>query len=176
MGNNNTGLDKVQLEREWANAEARLKLSKEDRNKWAEMGYTIRPFVYFDKILVAWTVVKGEPQVKDIFTVTSLDASFQGGVWVKAKGKVSGHEALFTHTPQRLAPGLDIFAWVPYFNEMRFASQDWNNLSLPRHMRLSMCFKMEGNPLDIRLREGAHYLSELHVFRSEFPQYANTKF
>lgn len=172
-----TGLDKATLEKEWANTEARLKLGKADKAKWGELSYTVRPYVYFDKILIVWTVVKGQPQVKDIFTVTSIDASFQGGLWVKAKSKVTGFESVINHEPRRLATGLDVFAWLPFFNEVRYANPvDWNNPTAPRNLRLSACFKMTQSPDTRLLREGVHYLSELHVFRDRFPQYADTRF
>lgn len=176
LTNSNSGLDKGTLEKEWANAEARLKLGKDDRAAWNKLTYTVRPYVYFDKILIVWTFEKDQPQVKDIFTVTSLDASFQDGLWVRAKSKVTGYEALLTHTPRRLAPGLDVFAWLPFFNELRFQSADWNNPAAPRNLRLAVCFKMQEHPQATRLHEGVRYLSELHTFREQFPQFRDTRF
>lgn len=170
-----TGQDKATLEKEWANAEAR-KLGKDDKAAWQRLGHTVRPFVYFDKILVVWTLKKGEPQVLDIFTVNGVDVDFTSGVTINASGKVSGHDITITQYPQRLAPGINVFTWLPYFNEIRYSSQNWDNPSLPRALRLSACFKMTEDPRRERLREGIHYLSELHVFREQFPQYADTRF
>lgn len=170
-----TGQDKATLEKEWANAEAR-RLGKDDRASWQRLGHTVRPYVYFDKILIVWTLKKGEPQVLDIFTINGVDVDFTSGVWVNGTGKVSGHNITITQYPQRLAPGLDIFAWLPYFNEMRYVSQDWDKPGMARALRLSACFKMTEDPRKGRLRESVHYLSELHVFREQFPQYADTRF
>lgn len=170
-----TGQDKASFEKAWANAEAR-KLGKDDRAAWQRLGHTVRPFVYFDKILIVWTLKKGEPQVLDILAINGVDVDFQNGIWVNGTGKVSDHSFAITQRPQRIAPGIDIFAWLPYFNEVRYSSQDWDNPSLPRALRLSACFKMAEDPRTGRLREGAHYLSELHVFREQFPQYADTRF
>lgn len=175
MGNAMTGQDKAMLEKEWIAAEARLKLSPADKAKWAGLGCTIRPYVYYDKLLVAWHLVKGQPQVKDIFQAVSVDANFQGGLWVCLRSKVTNEEITLTHTPQRLSADLDIYGWMPFFNEVRYASADWNNLKLPRNMRLTACFKMVDNP-DVRAREGQDYLSELHIFRERFPQYSDTRF
>lgn len=168
--------DKATLERDWANAEARLKLNKLDKASWSAMGHTIRPHVYYDKILVVWQYAKGQPQVKDIFTTVAVDGSFQDGLWVMLRSKITGHESVVTHTPQRLTPDLEIFAWVPFFNEVRFVSQDWNNVNLPRNLRMGLCLKMREDPRKVRLREGVDYLSELHVFRETFPQYSDTRF
>lgn len=170
-----TPADKATFEKEWAAAEARLKLGAEDKAKWMALGYTIRPYVYYDKILVAWTLVKGQPQIKDIFQAIAVDATFQGGLWVRLKSKVTDTEVILTHTPQRLTKDLDIFGWLPYFNEVRFASADWNNHTLPRSMRLNACFKMGANPAP-RPKENSHFLSELHAFREQFPQYRDTRF
>lgn len=168
------GLDKPALEKEWVGAEVRLKLNDADKATWAGLGWTIRPFVYYDKLLVAWTLVKGLPQIKDIFQAIAIDATFQSGLWLRLKSKITDTEVIVTHTPQRLG-GLDIFAWMPYFNEVRFASADWNNLTLTRNMRVTACFKMAEDP-SRRPREGKHYLSELHTFRAQFPQYKDTRF
>jgi hypothetical protein len=170
-----TSLDKAALEKEWAAAEARLKLNPVDKATWMSLGWTIRPYVYYDKILVAWSLVKGQPQVKDIFQAIAVDASFQGGLWVRLKSKVTDTEIVLTNTPQRLSPTLDIFGWMPFFTEVRYISADWNNLTLPRNMRLNACFKMVDDPMR-NPREGKHYLSELHTFRERFPQYSDTRF
>ena len=94
-----TGQDKATLEKDWAAAEARLRLSRDDKAAWNTLGYTVRPYVYFDKILVVWTIIKGEPQVKDIIAVTDIDGSFQGGLWVKAKSKARGDSSARTCPP-----------------------------------------------------------------------------
>jgi hypothetical protein len=177
MGNEVGGIDKADragYEKAWANQSARRTLNDEDKNLWAVARYTVRPYVYFDKILIAWSIVKGSPQVKDVLTVTALDASFQDGVWIKVRSKVSQRESLLTHAPRKLE-GLSIFAWVPFFNELRFASSDWSDPAATKNLRLSACFKMQQRPDDV-LQEGVDYLSELHVFREKFPQYANTRF
>lgn len=170
------GLDKATLEKEWANTEARLRLNREDKGTWDALGHTIRPHVYFEKILIVFTALKGEPQIKDIFTAVAMDGSFQGGLWVRMKSKVTGVETILNHAPQRLAPGLGIFAWVPFFNEVRFTA-DERNPNSPRNLRMSACFKMTEDPHGAGLlREGLDYLCELHVFRSRFSQYASTRF
>lgn len=176
MGNeSNPGIDKAGYEKVWANHAARLHLSEADKTLWHASRYTMRPFVYFDKILIAWTVLKGVPQIKDILHVTSLDASFQDGIWLRVQSKVhKGPEHMVTHVPRRL-PGLEIFAWLPYFNELRYASAQWEDPSLPKNLRLAVCFKMRSKP-DFPLVEGEDYLSELHTFREQFPQYAHTRF
>ena len=179
MGTSNIGersIDKSALEREWAEDEARLKLEPEDRETWNRLGFVIRPFVYFDKILIAWSYQDGLPVIKDIFTVLYMDGSFQGGLWVRIKSKTTGVESVLRHQPQRLAPGLDIFAWLPFFNEVRFVSANWNNPTLSRAARLSACFRMVGDPRREALLSGRDYLSELHVFREQFPQYSQTRF
>lgn len=178
MGNSNpsNGQEKAVLEKEWANAEARLKLGQDDKSVWSALRHTIRTFAYYDKIFVVWALIKGEPVIRDVFTVQSVDATFQGGLWIKASGKISGHEAVITQTPQRLAPGLDIFAWVPYFNELRYASGDWSNYNLPRHLRSSVCLKMRHDPEDRFLGEGVVCITEMHLFRQRFPQYSQTRF
>lgn len=177
MGTRNTGgIDKATYEKEWASTEARSRLNPADKAKWAEMGHTIRPFAWWNKIFIVWTLVKGSPQVKDILNVVSMDASFTDGVWIKLKSSVTGNETIITQYPQRLAPGLDVFAWVPYFNELRFASAEWSNPSLPRSLRLSVCFKTIADPVQMRLKEGIDYIQELHTFREQFPAYRDTRF
>lgn len=168
------GFDRAAYEKEWANAEARLKLSSDDKAFWDTCKYTVRPFVYFDKILIVWSALKGQPQIKDILAVTSVDGSFQDGLWVRMRSKVTQQEFVVNHTPRKL-PGLDIFAWVPFFNELRYVSASWDDPMAPRNLRLSVCFKMRHKPDDM-LVENEVYLSELHVFRDRFPQYANTRF
>jgi len=173
MGIESSGIDRAGLEKEWANKEARLKLSTADRSLWDSCRYTVRPYVYFDKIFVVWTYLKGQPQVKDILAVTSMDSSFQDGVWVRMVSKVTRHEHLMTHSPRKIG-NHELFAWVPYFNEVRFVSADWENLEAPRNLRLCACFKMKGRPEEPV--EGVDYLTALHVFRSQWPQYKDTRF
>ncbi len=177
MGNETAGsggIDRSAYEKDWANAEARLKLGGDDRQQWGASKYTVRPFVYFDKILIVWTLLKGQPQIKDIVAVVGIDISFQDGLWVRLKSKVTNNECVVNHTPRRIL-GLDIFAWMPFFNEMRYAGADWHDPEASRNLRLSCCFKMRHKP-DETLIEGSQYLSELHVFRSRWPQYADTRF
>lgn len=171
-----TGLDKPTLEKDWANEIARLKLSRDDRAVWMRLGHTIRPYVYFDKILLVWTYDRGVAQILDVFTVTTVDASFQGGLWIRALSKTTNNETIITHEPRRLAPGLDVFAWVPFFNEVRYVSADWNNPAAPRNLRVSCCLKMIEDPLQGKLRDNQHYLSELHTFRAQHPQFRSTRF
>ena len=173
--NSGGGIDKATYEKEWANTEARARLNDTDKAKWAEMGHTIRPFAWWNKIFIVWTYVKGQPQIKEIFNTVSMDASFTDGVWVKLKSTITDRETIITQYPTRLAPGLDLFAWVPYFNELRFASAEWSNPSLPRSLRMSVCFKSKFDP-DKTSREGIDFISELHVFRERFPQYRETRF
>lgn len=171
---NETPIDRQQFEKTWANHAARLSLGDEDKALWATTRYTIRPYAYFDKILVAWTFEKGQPKVKDILTVLDATISFQDGIWIRIKSKVSQREQLLTHTPRKVT-GLSVFGWVPYFNELRFASSDWDNPEAPKNLRLSVCFKMQERP-DSPLLENIDYITELHVFRRQFPQYHGTRF
>lgn len=177
MGTEHAGssIDKASYEKKWANHLARLNLNSSDKVIWNQSSWTIRPFVYYDKILVAWTIVRGEPQVKDILAVTSLDASFQDGVWITLQSKIlGGPSQLVTHSPRRLN-GLDLFVWVPFFNEMRFHGPEWDNPMSPRNLRLTMCIKMQSDPNHI-YQDNRDFISELHVFRERFPQYADTRF
>ena len=176
MGTERAALDfaeKSGYEKEWANNEARLKLSSEDRAIWNCCKCTIRPHVYFDKIFIVWSVKQGVPEILDVLTVESVDATFEMGIWVHAASKLTKAKHVITHTPRRL-PGLDVFVWVPFFNEIRFASNDWNDVTAPRSLRVSLCFKTRDNKQ--RLVEGQHYVTELHVFRDQWPQYASTRF
>lgn len=170
-------IDRRALEKQWANHEAQ-KLGHVDRALWQAARYTIRPYVYFNKVLIAWTVVKGEPQIKEVFKVTGVDMSFQGGVALRMYANVAKREITLTHSPRRILPNLDILAWVPFFNEIRFASADWGDLSSKKNLRLHVCLKMRENGDDMRVElvEGQDYLSELHVFREMFPQYRHTRF
>lgn len=168
-------IDRSGYEKKWANEASRLSLSSDDKSLWSASRYTMRPFVYFDKILIAWDVVKGEPRIKNILNVIGMDASFQDGIWVKLQSKTQpGADILITHTPRRL-PGLDVFAWVPYFVEVRFVSADWETPNSNKNLRLSACLKMRERP-DSVLRENCDYISELHSFRAQFPKYASTRF
>lgn len=174
MGNETSGINKDALEKQWAQQAARQGLSPEDRNIWNELRYTFRPWVYHDKILIAWAYASGEPVIKDIFNVVNLDVSFQDGIWLKLVSKVhKSREVSVTHTPRPL-PGLKVFAWVPFFVDARFVSADWDKPEAPRSLRVAACFKMAGRP-DI-LSPGQDHLSELHVFRETFPQYRSTYF
>lgn len=168
-------LDKSALERAMAGAEARQKLNTKDKQAWDAFRTTVRPFVYFNKILVAWTLSKGQPQILDIFTVTSANISFQDGLWIVLESKVKDEEVIIDHTPRRLSADLQIFGWMPFFNEMRYHGPDWHDPNSPKNMRLTACFKMVAAPSSA-VSEGVHYLSELHVFREQWPQYQATKF
>lgn len=167
-------LNKGALEREWASYEARLHLPSQDRADWDTLRFTTRPFAYYDKIFVAWHVHKGEPHVKDILTVVGLDASFREGLWVRLQSEVRKQEFIVSHRPRRLFD-LNVFAWIPFFNELRYVSADWNDPAASRNLRLSMCFKMR-HKYEEMLEEGVDYLSELHNFRSRWPQYRDTRF
>jgi hypothetical protein len=175
MGIENTGIDRSALEKRWANEQARLTMqTEEDKALWAACRYTVRPFVYYNKILLAWRPVKGQPVIQEVLTVTDINVNFQTGTWVHMKGRVSGQEVVITQVPRRILPNLDIVAWMPYFNEMRYSSQDWENPLSTRNLRLSACFKTRDKP-DL-IVEGQDYLTELHMFRERFPQYSKTSF
>lgn len=176
MGRVDSGeINKPALERQWATQAARKGLNRDDRALWESSRYTVRPYVYFDKVLIAWTVVKGQPQIKEIFKVIGLDVSFQDGLQVRLYAEVAKTETLITHTPHRLLPNLDVFGWVPYFNEVRYASGNWDDPLSKKNLRLCVCLKMLDRGAD-RVPEGQHVLSELHVFREQWPQYADTRF
>ena len=168
-----TGLDKVHYEKEWAAQEARLRLDTESRSKWESAAYTFRTFVYFKKILVAWQKHGTEIVVKNVFTVISMDANFREGIWVRVRDR-DNKEHVITHTP-RLLGDVNVFAWVPYFNEVRWHASDWSDPTSPKALRLAACFKTQFSPHE-PLHEGQDYLSELHVFRSQFPQFAKVRF
>lgn len=178
MGKHISGIDRPDLEKQWANYEARTKLSAEDKALWDSSAHTIRPYVYYDKVLIAWTVIQGQPQIKEVFKATGLDVSFQDGIWMHLDATIAARRVTVNHTPRRMLPDLDIIAWVPYFNEARFGSSDWNDLAAKKNLRLCGCFKMRssGDDLRVPLVEGQHYLSELHVFRDLWPQYRSTYF
>lgn len=177
MGSNTSAgpIDRPALEKTWANQEARLKLSKEDKALWDSARYTVRPFVYYDKVLVVWTILKGQPQIKEVLKVVGIDANFQDGIWLRVHAEVAKREILINHTPRRILD-FDVFAWIPFFNEVRFVSPDWENPQARRNMRLHTCFKMRGRGDEPRPIEGQDFLSELHVFREQFPQYSDTRF
>jgi hypothetical protein len=173
------GIDRPTLEKQWANHEARLKLNKDDKALWDSSRYTVRPYVYYNKVLIAWTVVKGQPQIKEIFKVIGLDVSFQDGVWLRMHAEIAGCDVMLSHAPRRLLPNLEVLAWMPYFNEVRFASADWDDLNAKKNLRLHACFKMRSRgdePVTGLIREQHDFLSELHVFRELWPQYAVTRF
>lgn len=174
-GNNKLDkIDKDGYEKAWATALARQNLSPEDRTLWNEARFTIRPYVYHDKIFIVWSYKGGQPVIKDVFTVTNVEVSFQDGFWLKMLSKVhKGREVMVSHSPRRL-PGLNVFAWVPYFMETRFASADWEDPTLTRTLRIQACFKMAGKP--DKFFEEQEHLTELHVFRETFPSYRSTKF
>ena len=172
MGNE-AGLDKPRYEKEWSAQEARLKLSPEDRAAWDSASFTIRPYVYFNKIFIVWEFFGGQAHIKNSFTVISMDASFRDGIWVRVRDQ-DGNESVINHTP-RLLGRLNVFAWIPYFNEIRYHSNEWNDPTAPKALRLAVCFKTQHNPSE-PLREGSTYISELHHFRSQFPGFAKVRF
>lgn len=176
--NNNTGeIDRPALEKQWAANEARLKLGREDKALWDAAHYTVRPYVYYNKVLLVWSIINGRPQVKEVLKVVSIDASFQDGIWLRLRAEIAKKEIQINHTPRRLLPGLDVIGWVPFFNEMRFVGgPDWNDVNARRNLRLHACFKMRSRGDEHRPVEGHDYLTELHVFRDQFPQYADTRF
>jgi hypothetical protein len=178
MGNavQGRGIDRDHYEKQWANHEARLKLSPEDKMLWDAARHTFRPYVYFDKVLVVWSVIKGEPQIKEVFKIEGLETSFQDGIWLRLQAQIAKRTVTLSHTPRRMLPDLDIIAWVPYFNELRYASGDWEDLDSRKNLRLHACFKMRAQYPGTTLNEGQDYLSELHVFRAQFPQYAAVRF
>jgi hypothetical protein len=168
-------IDKGALERDMASSEVRAKLSARDRSVWEALRWTVRPYVYYDKILIAWAYTKGRPEILDVFTVESIECSFQQGMWARLRSEQLGEQVIVTHTPRRLSPELRIFAWLPFFNEVRFHGPDWHNPNSPKNLRVSMCFKMPMSPKE-PLREGVHYISEMHTFREQWPEYSTTRF
>lgn len=175
MGSEASGLDKPRYEKEWASQEARLKLDATGRHLWDSSRHTVRPYLYYNKIFIAWGIdANGEVVVRDVFTVISMDATFRDGFWIKLRDR-NRREHLITHTP-RLLGDTDIFAWVPYFNECRWHSNDWSDPAAPKSLRLAVCFKMQSDPQCLPLLREQDYLSELHHFRQQFPQFAKTRF
>lgn len=174
MGSRQSGvIDKSAYEKQWASHEARQKLSKEDRHLFETARHTFRPYVYFDKVLVAWTMVQGEPRIKEVFKVVGIDVSFQEGIWLTMYAEVAKRELRISHSPRPLLD-LGVFAWVPFFNELRYASPDWEDPDARKNLRLHACFKTPSSP--DHTVEGHTYLTELHTFRETWPQYAKTRF
>lgn len=162
-----------EYESKWASAEALTKLSKSDYMTWTQLRYVIRPYCYFNKIFIGWTLQHGVPSVKDVFTVVGLDVSFQEGVWVRLRSATSAREVIINHTPRKL-PNVEVFMWTPFVNEFRYAGPDWEDPNSPKHLRISSCLRMQHGPEF--LEEGADYVWELHEFRHRFPQFKDTRF
>jgi hypothetical protein len=167
------GLEKTQLEKSWAEHEATNKLTPTEFALWKRMGHLFKPVAYHHKIFIAWTMQGDTPQVKEVFTVQSVDCSFQAGMWITVYAKVANTHFTLDYTP-RLLPGVDIFGWLPHFNEARYVSRDWSDMSQPMALRMNLCLRMMVTPE--RLQENRDYIQEVHVFREMFPQYSETKF
>lgn len=171
MGTPGTKLpvDKPRYEREWANTEALLRLSKPDYKLWEAMRHVSRLHVRNDTALVQFRTVDGGQCVDEIWRASDLRVSFTTGIWLTLRNRHGG-EFNVTHMPTKV-PGSEIFMWLPYFNELRWNAKNWNDPQGRRELQLALAFKSMTD-IDQHFKEDTDYVLELSKFNKRWPEEA----
>lgn len=167
--------ERIRLEFTWANGAVR-EATPDDADAFQGLRHGSRMFVYPDKLLIAWSLDAGLHDgvtIHNVYRVTGIDCDFLEGIRLVLCDQ-QDQRHLISHVPIRL-PGLDVFLWMPAFNEVRFTPKDWFKPMRPTQFRVGLNFKqtrsLAGGP-----EEGCHYFSELVDFRRRFPHLSDLRF
>jgi len=165
--------ERTRYEQIWAGQMARENLNPQDLLLWEQCRQVIRPHAYYNKIYVVWSLQGGAPVVRDVLAVVEASLALQTGIHIHLASRETRDNYVITASPSRIG-NFEIFAWVPYFNEVRFAGRDYSKPG-GRNVRTTLCFKTFA-PVGAPPVEGQDYISELHVFRKDWPAHADTRF
>lgn len=156
-------LDKKHYEILWANSA----VLSSDRSKWKDFHSTNRIYLGNGKRLVVWRwTVKG-PEILDVLRVTGMLADINSGVQIGMQGR-RGQFAV-GHTPS-LLPQAYVFLWVPFFFDLRWVPNSFDDLHGQKNMTFPVCVKTLSNPSN-QLSEGADYVTEYSEFQRNWPSH-----
>jgi hypothetical protein len=155
-------IDKHVHELLWANAEA-AKGSYADL--WYQFKSTNRVHGSVGSRFVLWQATPDGPAILQTFAIEDIGAEPASGVWFDMRGAWGAFQ--ITHTPT-LLPGSSVFAWVPFFTDLRWVPSDFLDLNGPRRLTAPICIKTATNPLT-DLAEGDHYLTARSDLLKRFP-------
>lgn len=160
---------RIQYEHNWANRAVKDGLPTATKALWHTFRHASRVHAFPHRTYVVWHLVDGLPVVLDTVRIADVSLSLERGVTVLLKLSKELGCQLVSSTPSKL-PGLDVFFWVPAFNEVRWCPNDWNDHGSARILRIALNFKqmrsLANGPV-----EGAHYLNELEDLRKLYPDF-----
>lgn len=171
----NVGLDKPALEREWIEWLAQA-FQGAQRRLWNRLGYVHRLAARDNSTYIIWEVVDGSPLVRDYATVVDMVASFKQGLCVKLclssdPQVINTKHFEVSHAPVQLN-NYPLFMWIPFFNEMRFASYFWSNPQAARELQFSLCVKQQSDSETV-LVNGEFHVTLLSKFQKQWPNIEN---
>jgi hypothetical protein len=167
--------ERVRYEHNWANWLVRQHASPEDHSEWATLRRSTRLHVYADKVLIAWQLPyeAEEPVILNSFHVTGVSLDFERGLMLVLRdAKEQAH--LIDYRPTRVA-GLEVFAWTPSFNELRWTPTEWRKAASPRVLRMGLNVKQRADLVGGPAWD-AQYLTDINAFRNQFPHLADQRF
>jgi hypothetical protein len=165
--------DKLRYEHNWASRALKNLGDKDLSEAWHTHRCVKRSNLFLNRVLVAWHVVDGDVKVQHVFKVVGCGLSFTEGPWVVLQDEAQ-HRYVIGTVPCRLG-GLNVFPWLPRFNDVRFTPTEWDNANSPPMLRIAMVYR-QGHDLKDGPVEGVDYLSDLNDFKRQAPKYRDARF
>lgn len=164
--------ERVHLEHSWANRAIKDNGSPVDRGLWSNFRYSSRTHTHEKKRYVAWHLVDGKVEILDVLRLECASLSLDYGIGLTLSRRDGTRHAV-TSTPSR-PQGLDVFFWVPAFNDVRWLPTTFADAGSERLLRVAMNFKQARGCKPAV--EGTHYVEEFAEFMKHHPEHETTNF
>lgn len=132
---------------------------------WHLFRSTHKMYLYEGKVLVVWKHVNGQPCVKGLLRVRSVDLSFTVGLRLELQDTKTGYAFWIDAQPKEALPG--IFLWTPAFCDVRFTPMRYDLPDSTRRLTIPMCCKTRSR--SDRPQEGHSYILPLKEFSQLWP-------
>ena len=165
---------RLYLERSLALEASQRNQTPSEHTAWLDSGFTFRVMCHYNKIFCVWEHTKDDPKILGKFRICNADMDTYEGIGICIETDVKGSKeglAWVSHKPARLFD-LPVFAHTPFISEILYtpAHSTPNNqtgISLP------CVFKTQSNPKNPVV--GDIYVTQIGVFRTMFPKFADIK-
>lgn len=161
------------LERELALEASQRNQTPSEHAAWLGAGFTFRVACHYNKIFCVWQHTGGEPKILGKFRICNADMdTYEGlGLCIETDIRGSKEDLMWvTHKPARLF-GLQVFAHIPFICEVLYTPPQSD--ARKTGVTIPCVFKTRSNPKNPVV--GDTYVTQIGVFRTLFPEFANIK-
>lgn len=141
---------------------------------WRRLTYSSRMHCFLDKTLIVWRQEDERVEVLDQFKLQDISLSAESGPEAHLVG-LDGERIKLSTQPVQIAD-YPLFVWLPAFFEARYAPLNWHRADSPRTLRIPLNFKQTARFGSSHHRTGSIFIDELHRFKEQHPEHAETWF